>query len=226
MITKALAIAHKDLLAEFRSKQIITSTLIFSLVVVVTFSIALGDISPDDEGTTKDWLIPAVLWISFMFGGMLAISRSFTLEKDKNSLEGLLLAPMDRTAIYLGKVFSNLILMFIMEIVIIVMVVVFFNYDIPLLPFIPILILGTVGFVVVASLLSAFAINVKSSEHFLSLILFPILWALIITVITATRRIFMDGDFSEITSELTFLLMYDIIFLTVSFVVFELLVED
>jgi heme exporter protein B len=221
MIGPALAIARKDLLAEFRSKQIITSTLIFSLVVVITFSIALGDSSKNE-----DWLVPAVLWISFMFGGMMAISRSFTIEKDKNSLEGLLLAPMDRTAIYLGKVISNLILMFIMEIGIIIMVIVFFNYDVPLISFFPILILGTVGFVVVASLLSALSINVKSSEHFLSLILFPILWALIIPVITATRAIFTGDDFSEITDELTVLLMYDIIFFTVSFAVFEFLVED
>ena len=221
MIPQAIAIAKKDLLAEFRSKQIITSTLIFSLVVVVTFSIALGD-SPGDE----DLIIPAVLWVSFMFGGMMAISRSFTLEKDKNCLEGLLLAPMDRTAIYLGKVFSNLILMFIMEVGIIIMVVVFFNYDIPILSFIPILILGTIGFVVVASLLSALAINVKSSEHFLSLILCPILWALIISVITATRTIFIDGDYSEIGNQMKFILMYDISFLAVSFLLFELLVED
>lgn len=221
MISQAFSIARKDLLAEFRSKQIITSTLIFSLVVVITFSIALGDSSNDE-----DLIIPAVLWVSFMFGGMLAISRSFTLEKDKNSLEGLLLAPMDRTAIYLGKVCSNLILMFIMEVGIIIMVVVFFNYDVPIMSFLPILILGTIGFVVVASLLSAFAINVKSSEHFLSLILFPILWALIISVITATREIFSGGDYSDISNEMIFILMYDIIFLTVSFAVFELLVED
>jgi len=221
MIRRAFFIAQKDLLTEFRSKQIITSTLIFSLVVVITFSIALGD-----APTNLDWLIPAVLWISFMFGGMLAISRSFTLEKDKNSLEGLMLAPMDRTAIYFGKVFSNLILMFLMEIGIILMVIVFFNYDIELLPFIPIIILGTIGFVVVASLLSAFAINIKSSGHFLSLILFPVLWALIIPVVTSTREIFTGSGFSEITNELKLLILYDIIFLAISYIVFEILVEE
>ena len=221
MITKAYTVARKDLLAEFRSKQIITSTLIFSLVVVITFSIALGDSKADE-----DWLIPAVLWISFMFGGMLAISRSFTLEKDKNSLEGLLLAPMDRTAIYFGKVISNLILMFIMEAGIMVMVVVFFNHDLPLLPFLPIMVLGTVGFVIIASLLSAFAINVKSSEHFLSLILFPILWALIIPVVTSTRAIFTGEPFSEITNELSMIFLYDVIFFAVSFAVFDFIVED
>ena len=198
MIRSAIAIAQKDLIADFRSKQIITSTLIFSLVVVITFSIALGDKS---NPRIQEWLIPAVLWISFMFGGMLAISRSFTLEKDKNSLEGLMLAPMDRTAIYLGKVISNLILMFLMEIGIILMVVVFFNYDVDILPFIPIMILGTFGFVVMASLLSAFSINVKSSEHFLSLILFPPLWAMIIPVVTSTKLIFTGGDLSDISSE-------------------------
>lgn len=221
MIKKAFFIAQKDLVSEFRSKQIITSMLIFSLVVVITFSIALGNTVGN-----QDKLIPAVLWISFMFGGMLSISRSFTIEKDRNSLEGLLLAPMDRTAIYIGKVLSNLILMFLMEIGTIGMVVIFFNYNIKILPLIPILIIGTIGFVIIASLLSAFTINIQSSGHFLPLILFPILWALIIPVITSTKKIFMGGDFSEIIDQLIFLVIYDIMFLAVSFVVFEIILED
>ena len=221
MIKKAFFIAQKDLVSEFRSKQIITSMLIFSLVVVITFSIALGNTVGN-----QDKLIPAVLWISFMFGGMLSISRSFTIEKDRNSLEGLLLAPMDRTAIYIGKVLSNLILMFLMVIGTIGMVVIFFNYNIKILPLIPILIIGTIGFVIIASLLSAFTINIQSSGHFLPLILFPILWALIIPVITSTKKIFMGGDFSEIIDQLIFLVIYDIMFLAVSFVVFEIILED
>lgn len=221
MIKRAIYIAQKDLLTDFRSKQIITSMLIFSFVVVVTFSIALGDAT-----SNLDWLIPAVFWICFMFAGMLAISRSFAIEKDKNSLEGLMLAPMDRTAIYLGKVISNLILMFLMEIGTIVMVLIFFNYDFRILQFIPIIIIGTLGFVVVGTLLSALAINVKSRELFLPLILFPILWALIIPVVSSTRKIFMGEDFMEIIDELRLLILYDIIFLAIGFVVFEILIED
>ena len=220
-IKKAIIIAKKDLLSEFRSKQIITSTLIFSLVVVITFSVAFGD-----SKSNLDWQIPAILWISFMFGGMLSISRSFTIEKDKNSLEGLMLAPMDRTAIYIGKVISNLILMFLMEIWIIIMIVIFFNYNIKILPLIPIIIIGTIGFVIVTSLLSAFAINVKSSGHFLPLILFPILWALIIPVVSSTKIIFTGGSFSDITQEVKLMVLYDIIFFAVGFIVFEIILED
>ena len=221
MIKRAIIIAKKDLLSEFRSKQIITSTLIFSLVVIITFSVALGD-----SRTNLDWQIPAILWISFMFGGMLSISRSFTIEKDKNSLEGLLLVPMDRTAIYIGKVISNLLLMFLMEIWIIIMIIIFFDYDIKIIPIIPIIILGTIGFVIVASILSAFAINVKSSGHFLPVILFPVLWALIIPVVSSTKIIFSGGDLSEIIQELKLMTIYDIIFFSVGFIVFEIILED
>lgn len=221
MIKRAIIIAKKDLLSEFRSKQIITSTLIFSLVVIITFSVALGD-----SRTNLDWQIPAILWISFMFGGMLSISRSFTIEKDKNSLEGLLLVPMDRTAIYIGKVISNLLLMFLMEIWIIIMIIIFFDYDIKIIPIIPIIILGTIGFVIVASILSAFAINVKSSGHFLPVILFPVLWALIIPVVSSTKIIFSGGDFSEIIQEMKLMTIYDIIFFSVGFIVFEIILED
>lgn len=221
MIKRAVYLAQKDLLVDFRSKQIITTTLIFSFVVVITFNIALGESSP-----YLDWLVPAVLWISFMFAGVLVISRSFTIEKDKNYLEGLMLAPMDRTTIYLGKIISNTILMFITEIGTITMVIVFFNYNPKLLQFIPILILGTLGFVIVGTLLSALAMNIKSSGHFLPLILFPILWALIINVVSSTRKIFMGNDFSEIFGELKLLILYNIIFLAIGFIVFEILIED
>ena len=161
---KFLEIAKKDLKAEFRTKQMLNSMVIFALLVIVIFSFAFGNEATIFVSNLNkkivDLLAPGMLWIAFTFAGMLGLSRSFAGEKEEGCLEGLKLCPADRSAIYNGKVLSNAVLMFLMEMATLPIFVVLFSYDIKNLPgLIVVIILGTLGFIFVGTLLSALTVN-------------------------------------------------------------------
>jgi heme exporter protein B len=228
---KFLEIAKKDLLAEFRTKQMLNSMVIFALLVIVIFSFAFGNEAtifiPNLKKKIIDILAPGMLWIAFTFAGMLGLSRSFAGEKEEGCLDGLKLCPVDRSDIYNGKVLSNAVLMFLMEIVTVPIFIVLFSYDIKNLPgLIVVIILGTFGFIFVGTLLSALTVNTRTREILLPVILFPVLIPVILSAVTATAVMLGNGDFSDISGELQILVVYDIIFFVVAQMVFEYTIED
>jgi heme exporter protein B len=228
---KFLEIARKDLKAEFRTKQMLNSMMIFALLVIVIFSFAFGNeasiIIPVLNKKITDLLAPGMLWIAFTFAGMLGLSRSFAGEKEEGCLEGLKLCPAERSEIYNGKVLSNAFLMFLMEIVTIPVFVVLFSYDIKNIPgLIVVVILGTFGFIFVGTLLSALTVNTRTREILLPVILFPVLIPVILSAVTATGIMLASGDISDIAGELQILAVYDIIFFIVAQLVFEYTIED
>lgn len=226
-----LEIAKKDLKAEFRTKQMLNSMMIFALLVIVIFSFAFGnEASIFIQGMNKkivDLLAPGMLWITFTFAGMLGLSRSFAGEKEEGCLEGLKLCPVDRSAIYNGKVISNTVLMFLMEIAAIPIFVVLFSYDIKNIPgLILVVMLGTFGFIFVGTLLSALTVNTRTRELLLPVILFPVLIPVILSAVTATGTMLASGGISDIAGELQILAVYDVIFFVVAQLVFEYTIED
>lgn len=228
---KFLEIAWKDLKAEFRTKQMLNSMMIFAFLVIVIFSFAFGNEStiyiPFLEKKVVDLLAPGMLWIAFTFAGMLGLSRSFAGEKEEGCLEGLKLCPVDRSEIYNGKVISNTCLMFLMEIATIPVFVLLFNFSITNIPgLILVLILGTFGFIFVGTLLSALTVNTRTRELLLPVILFPVLIPVIISAVSATGKILASHDISDIYGELQTLAVYDIIFFIVAQLVFEFTIED
>jgi heme exporter protein B len=228
---KFLEIAKKDLLAEFRTKQMLNSMIIFALLVIVIFSFAFGNEAtiyiPNLKKKIVDLLAPGMLWIAFTFAGMLGLSRSFAGEKEEGCLDGLKLCPVDRSDIYNGKVLSNAVLMFLMEIATLPIFIVLFSYDIKNLPgLIVVIILGTFGFIFVGTLLSALTVNTRTREILLPVILFPVLIPVILSAVTATAAMLGNGDLSDISGELQILAVYDIIFFVVAQMVFEYTIED
>jgi len=228
---KFIEIAKKDLKQEFRTKQMLNSMVIFALLVIVIFSFAFGNESSifikDINKKVVDLLAPGMLWIAFTFAGMLGLSRSFAGEKEEGCLEGLKLCPVDRAEIYNGKVISNAILMFLMEITTIPIFVVLFNYNLKNIPGLAlVIILGTFGFIFVGTLLSALTVNTRTREILLPVILFPVLIPVILSAVTATGTLLSTGDISEISGELQILAIYDIIFFVVAQLVFEYTIED
>jgi heme exporter protein B len=228
---KFLEIAKKDLKQEFRTKQMLNSMIIFSLLVIVIFSFAFGNESSilikDINKKVVDLLAPGMLWIAFTFAGMLGLSRSFAGEKEEGCLEGLKLCPVDRAEIYNGKVISNAVLMFLMEMTTVPIFVVLFNYDLKNIPgLVLVIILGTFGFIFVGTLLSALTVNTRTREILLPVILFPVLIPVILSAVTATGTLLSKGDIFEISGELQILAIYDIIFFVVAQLVFEYTIED
>lgn len=217
---RCLNIAWKDLKTEFRTKQMLNSMLLFALLVVVIFSFAFG---PYPENI--DQLAPGMLWVAFTFAGMLGLSRSFASEKENGCLDGLKLCPVDRSDIYVGKTISNMILMFIMVMVTVPVFMVLFDYSIPdPLGLIFIIVLGTLGFVFVGTLLSALTVNVRARELLLPVILFPVIIPVIISAVLATGKI-LSGT-NDIWAEVRILGTYGAIFFIVSLLIFEYVIED
>ncbi|MCE8422372.1 MAG: heme exporter protein CcmB [Candidatus Methanoperedens sp.] len=228
---KFLEIARKDLLAEFRTKQMLNSMMIFALLVIVIFSFAFGTESsiliPVLDKKVIDLLAPGMLWISFTFAGMLGLSRSFSGEKEEGCLEGLKLCPVDRSEIYNGKVISNAVLMFLMELITIPVFIVLFSYDINnIFGLMVVVFLGTLGFVFVGTLLSALTVNTRTRELLLPVILFPVMIPVILSAVTATGTILASGGLSDIAGDIQILAIYDIIFFIVAQMVFEYTIED
>jgi heme exporter protein B len=224
MLKESLIFAWKDLKVEFRTKQMLNMMIMFALLIILAFKFSFGTIKVDVE-----LVAPAILWITFSFAGMFGLSSSFAKEKDKESLSALLLCPTERGAIYIGKLISNLIVLFIIEIASIIFFAVFFSYDFSgnFLLFLMITILGTIGFVIVGTLISAISVNTKSREVLLPIMLIPlIIFTIIMPSITATGAIFQGGSLTDIIDELRILATFNIVYFIVAIILFDFIIEE
>ncbi|HDJ38359.1 MAG TPA: heme ABC transporter permease [Methanosarcinales archaeon] len=218
---RCIAIATKDLVAEFRTKQMLNSMLIFALLIILIFNFSFKDSLGDHVRITE--LAPGILWITFMFAGMLGLSRSFALEQEENCIEGLRLCPVDRSTIYVGKMLSNLVLMLIVEVITIPIFIFLFNYTFATVFWLALVILlGTTGFLAVGTLLSALTLNAHARDLLMPVILFPLLFPLLFVLVPATTKVLTA---TSAIPELRVLCVYDIVFFVVSLVVFEYAIE-
>jgi len=199
------------------------SMCVFSFLVIIIFNFAFP---PGVEDV--DWIIPGILWVAFIFSGLLGIGRSFGVEKDKGSLQGLLLCPVERGTIYVGKMVGNFIFMSMMEAFTLVIFTILFNVNLfpILIPLVLIIVLGTVGFTVVGTIFSAISANTRARDVMLSMLVFPIAVPLIIASIKATGKILDGKSLSEIYSWLKILVAFDVTFLLVSYLTFHFVVEE
>ena len=221
--SKIWAIMWKDIRGELRTKEIFSSMFIFSLLVLVifNFSIDLLEVNPLD-------IAQGVLWIAFTFSGILGLNRSFLFEKENDCIQGLMLTPVDRSVIYFGKMLGNLVFMLVMEAITVPVFVVLFNISIydRIFSLIIVIFLGTLGFVTVGTLFSAMSVNIKAREVMLPILLFPIVVPIIIAAVKSTGLILSGSPFGEIVSWLKLIIVFDIIYLVVSFLSFEYIIEE
>jgi heme exporter protein B len=220
-LRKVLAIVHKDIIAELRTKEMFSSMFVFALLVIVIFNFAF-----ELRVANVKQVAPGVLWVTFTFAGMLGLNRSFILEKDKGCLEGLLLAPVDRSAIYFGKMLGNLIFMSVVEAIVLPIFWVLFNPPLFSPALILILVLGTLGFAGVGTLFSAIAVHTRAREVMLPILLFPIVVPLMIAAVKITGGLLDGQPLSEMRNWLNLLVGFDMIFLTVSYMTFDYVVEE
>jgi heme exporter protein B len=220
-LRKVLAIVQKDIAVELRTKEMLSSMFVFALLVIVIFNFAFELRVEDVRKVT-----PGVLWVTFTFAGMLGLNRSFVLEKDRGCLEGLLLCPVDRSAIYFGKMLGNFIFMTVVEAIILPIFSVLFNLSLFRPGLLLIVVLGTLGFAGVGTLFSAMAVHTRAREVMLPVLLFPVVVPAMIAAVKATGGI-LDGQiFSEMAHWLRLLVAFDVIFLAISFMTFDYVVEE
>lgn len=218
-----LTIAWKDIISEFRSRETISSMLIFCLIVVVVFNFMF-----EPGSTLVREMVPGILWVAITFAGILGLNRSFIYEVDQGCLLGLLLCPVDHYMLYLGKMLGNFFFIVIMEVVIIPLMIIMFNLNILtiLLPLGLIIFLGTLGFAAVGTLLSAISVNTRAREILLPILLFPIAIPVLLAAVKATSTLINSGTFAETQSWIKILAGFDIIFMVISSLLFEYVVED
>ncbi|GAB4400923.1 MAG: heme exporter protein CcmB [Anaerolineales bacterium] len=221
-LRKVGAVAWKDLRAEWRTREVFSAMFVFALLIIIIFNFAL-----ELRAENARVLVPGILWVAFTFSGMLGLNRSFIQEKDRGSLEGLLLCPVDRSAIYLGKMLANSALMALVAVFILPVSFVLFNLSFGALPMIVVVTaLGTVGFAGVGTLFSAMAVNTRAREVMLPLLLFPVAVPLIIAAVKLTAGI-MDGlPAAELARWWQLLIGFDAIFFTLSFMTFDYVIEE
>ncbi len=216
---KVLAILWKDILSELRTRDIVVSVLVFALLVIVIFNFAF---EPERVGLVAS----GVLWVALTFAGVLGLSRSFILEKDKGCLEGLMLFPVDRSLIYFGKMLGSLIFILVVAVMVLPLFFILFNLPVFKPELILIVVLATIGFASVGTLFSALAVNTKAREIMLPILFFPIVAPVIIAAVKATELSLTGESWSSLAPWLQVMAAFDIIFLVVSSLVFEFIVEE
>lgn len=218
MLDQLLALYWKDLLSEARTREVVTASFVFSLLVLVLFNFAF-DLRVERAAAAA----PGVLWVTFTFAGVLALGRAFAREHDRGTLEGLLLAPVDRGALYLAKMLANLTFIGLVEAASLPAFVALFNVSLDWPLTILVVLLGSLGFAGVGTLLAAMAANSRAREVMLPLLLFPLLVPVLVAAVKATGPAVGLG--ADEHPWVGLLLAFDAIFLTVSFLVFEYVVE-
>jgi heme exporter protein B len=219
----AWRIARKDLLIEFRSRTAILSAVVFTVLVLMVFNFGR-----DSTAVAAIDLAPSILWVTFTFAAMLALNRAFQLELENQALEGLLLAPVSRSSIYLGKLIANLAFVATVEAVGLPLFALFFNVSIlPVLgPLLAVLALATVGFVAVGTLFSAMTARTRFAELLLPVLLLPFMIPPLIWAVLATAALLAGRPLSEVAGWLKLLAAFDIVFVTLAFVLFPATVDE
>lgn len=215
-------LVRKDLTSELRTKEMLSSMLIFSFLTTVVFNFAFD---PDTETVKR--IFPGIIWVAFCFAGILGLNRSFLSEKNNDCIMGLMLCTPDRGIIYLGKMLSNLIFMYIMEAITLPILFVLFDYRLKgsLWLLFLIVILGTWGFIAIGTFLAALAVNARNSEMLLPIVLFPLVIPLLIAAVQASGGILSGGSWLEWSNWLKIMVGFDVIFTVVPWLMFDYLLE-
>jgi len=216
-----LAVVWKDLKAEMRSREVISAMLIFALLVVLIFNFAL-----ELEAGTRASITSGVLWATFTFAGTLGLNRSMAQENDRGCMDGLLMAPVDRSAIYMGKVIGNLVFMVAVEIVVIPVFSLLYNVNLINAGLILVVLLGSIGYIAVGTLLASMAVQTRTRDMLLPILLFPVVIPLIVAAVKASSGFIQALPMAEIQPWLNLLIVYDVVFLTVAWMVFDFVVEE
>ncbi|MBF0187810.1 MAG: heme exporter protein CcmB [Magnetococcales bacterium] len=212
MLKAAFRIAWKDIIGDFRRRATLSSMLFFAIAVLVVFQAAL---EPDRQEAAR--ILPGLLWITVLFTSLVGLGRVFQAEEEDGALEGLLLSPMPRGVLFLGKWWGNLLLTILLEILLLPMMLVLFNVDawgeLPIL--FSILILGTLGLSGLGVLLAALTQSARSRETLLALLLLPLVVPLLISGVQASSAL-LAGEMDTLWPWLRLMAIFDVVYLVMA----------
>ena len=220
-LRKVATIIEKDIAAELHTKEMISAMLVFSALASLIFSFAL-----DLRGELAEAAAPGVLWATIAFAGTLGLSRSMAREKQTGCIDGLLLAPVDRSAIFFGKAIGNLLFMSVVELALLPLFSVLFDVGLIRARILVVLVLGTVGYAAVGTLLAAIAVNTRAREVMLPVLLLPLAVPVLIAAVRATGALLEGAKLSQAGGWIRILVVYDLVIVAVSLLTFGYVGEE
>jgi heme exporter protein B len=214
---------RKDLRIELRTGEILITTGFFSLLVSVMTSLSFYL-----DNVTSRLVAPGVLWISIAFSGVLAMGRSWQRERDHDTMRGLLLSPLPRPAIFLGKALGIFAFLTFVELLLVPIIAVLYQLDLVAVwaPVMTLVVLGTIGFAAAGTLFAAMGVRTRTKELVLSVVLFPLVSPALLAGVVATREVLAGASLADVQNWMRLLLAFDLIFVVVGALLFGPLTSD
>jgi heme exporter protein B len=220
-MSAAWRILHKDLVLELRTREALSGLVVLVLLILLTFTFAMN---PEGAGAAA----PAVQWVTFVFAGLMAIQRAFLVERENGAWYGLLLCPIDRGAIFVAKMASNVIVLGAAQLVLLALLALFLGASVLAAPLAVLFVnfLGLIGFSALATLFAAISVRLRAREMMLPLLVLPLLVPLIICAVEASRIVMNGGTVASAGPWIRVLATFDVIFSVAGWMLFEQLVQE
>ena len=219
----ATAIAAKDLAIELRTRTALVSGLVFAILVLAILYFAR-----DPTLVSAADIAPGTLWVTFTFASMVGLNRAFFIERERRAMDAILLTPVPRVAVFWGKFLGNLAFVGTIELVSLPLFVLFYNVSVwsrlPLL--LGVMAMGTVAFVAVGTLLSGMVVRTRHAELMLPLLLLPFLVPPVVSAVQLTARVLEGRPLSEFVGWFKLLAAFDVVFITLSALLFEATLDE
>ena len=213
------AILRKDLQAEFRSRELFSIMLLFALISILVFSYAL-----ELDQTVREEVVSGVIWVTIAFASILGLNRSLAIEQENGTLDAVLLAPIDRSAIFVGKALGNFIFVAVVGLLLLPLITILYNIPLPVGTIILMLSLGILGFSTVGTILATITLQTRAKEALLPIVMLPFILPILLPAVSATSGMIKNTPGWE--SWLQVLLVVDIIYLVMSLAMYRYIVED
>ncbi len=216
-------LAAKDFKIEYRSRQAFLNTLFFALLILVIFNFAFDPGSPATREAS-----PGILWVALLFPGIIQLNRSFQAETEEGTLYGIILSSVDRGVFFLGKFVANWFFLMLIDLLILVVFVIFFNFTFTtqLLWIQLLIVLASAGFTAVGTLFAAMVSGIRAREVLLPVLLFPVIVPIILAAVNGTQEILIYQELEFLSKWIQLLAAFDIIFLSAGFLVFDYVIGD
>jgi heme exporter protein B len=219
--TVVFAIVRKDLQAELRSRELIATMLLFALLSVLIFSFAL-----ELDRLAREEAVSGVLWVTVVFASILGLNRSMAMEHENGSMDAMLLAPINRTSIFLGKLVGNYLFTQLVGLVLLPLMTILYNINLLSWWLLGILVLGTLGICITGTLLAAMTVQTRAREALLPIVMLPVILPLLLASVKATNGIVSDSPITDWITWPQVLIVINIVYMVLCFTTFAYVIEE
>lgn len=219
--TVVFAIVRKDLQAELRSRELIATMLLFALLSVLVFSFAL-----ELDRVAREEAVSGVLWVTVVFASILGLNRSMAMERENGSMDAMLLAPIDRTSIFVGKLVGNYLFTQLVGLLLLPLMSILYNISLLSWWLLGIMLLGTVGICITGTLLAAMTVQTRAREALLPIVMLPVILPLLLAAVNATNGIINNKPFNDWSTWPQVLIIVNIVYLVLCLMTFAYVIEE